>query len=91
MTDLFPAAPPPESNPLEIEGELTPARLGPDGKPRPVYWMPTLAPLAKRDMGRALREYEAKKAKRKAGPGYKSARQLAEEADGITKTEEEEL
>ena len=80
MTTLFD---PPE-NQAEVQGYLTPERTGADGKPRPIWWMPRLRPIERRDTSRKALEHNAKKqADKRANRGkkYKSAREIAEALD----------
>jgi len=85
MTDTPPADKPPE---FYSTGE----RYYPDGRKRPTFLMPVLAPRQrtwhKRDGSTALKRAEAK---RKAQEQSNlTARQMAERLDGIDKTATEE-
>jgi len=65
--DLFPTNTQPtapgdsQAGPVEVQGDWTPERLDATGKPRPRFWMPELAPVQARNMGRKLDEYREKK------------------------------
>ena len=84
MTILFD---PPE-NQGEVQGYLTPERTGADGKPRPIWWMPRLRPIERRDTSRkAVEHSRAKKHDRKTAKRYRTSRERLD--DLTTETQED--